>query len=70
MSRVEHLKQFLDIDWLVKNHELIHYFGLGFIQLKLNQSEIVYPKNYQPTCPFSVKREKEELFGVIEQLIK
>lgn len=27
----------LDIDWLKKNHLLIHYFGLGFIQLKINQ---------------------------------
>ena len=25
-----------DIDWLKKNAESIHYFGLGFIQVKIN----------------------------------
>lgn len=25
-----------DIDWLKKNHQMIHYFGLGFIQLKID----------------------------------
>jgi hypothetical protein len=27
----------LEIDWLKANHTMIHYFGLGFIQLKLDQ---------------------------------
>lgn len=27
----------LDIDWLKANHQMIHYFGLGFIQLKLDK---------------------------------
>lgn len=31
--------EFLDIDWLRKNYQMVHYFGLGFIQLKLNDSE-------------------------------
>ena len=31
--------EFLDIDWLKKNYQMVHYFGLGFIQLKLNQEE-------------------------------
>ena len=26
----------LDIDWLKNNHERLYYFGLGFIQLKIN----------------------------------
>lgn len=26
----------LEIDWLKNNHQMIHYFGLGFIQLKLD----------------------------------
>jgi len=26
----------LDINWLKKNHERLYYFGLGFIQLKIN----------------------------------
>lgn len=30
---------FLDIDWLKRNFQMVHYFGLGFIQLKLNDSE-------------------------------
>lgn len=28
----------LDIDWLKKNHQMIHYFGLGFIQLKVTDT--------------------------------
>lgn len=29
----------LNIDWLKKNAKLIHWFGLGFIQIKLNDKE-------------------------------
>lgn len=29
----------LTVDWLKKNHYLIHYFGLGFIQIKVSDSE-------------------------------
>jgi hypothetical protein len=25
----------IDLEWLKKNHQMIHYFGLGFIQLKI-----------------------------------
>ncbi len=32
----------LDYDWLKANHTMIHYFGLGFIQVKLNDSERVH----------------------------
>lgn len=27
---------YLDTDFLRKNHQLIHFFGLGFVQLKLD----------------------------------
>lgn len=27
----------LSVDWLKKNHQMIHYFGLGFIQLKIDK---------------------------------
>jgi hypothetical protein len=27
----------IDLDWLKRNHQMIHYFGLGFIQLKINE---------------------------------
>jgi hypothetical protein len=33
---------YLDIDWLRANHTMIHYFGLGFIQVKLGESERVH----------------------------
>lgn len=29
---------FLDIDFLKKNHDMIHFFGLGFVQLKIDQN--------------------------------
>lgn len=28
----------LNLDWLRKNHKMIHYFGLGFIQLKVDET--------------------------------
>lgn len=34
--------KFLDIHWLKANYKMIHYFGLGFIQLKLNDAERVH----------------------------
>ena len=30
------------IDWLKNNHQMIHYFGLGFIQLKINDDTRVH----------------------------
>jgi hypothetical protein len=30
---------YIDLDWLKRNYQMIHYFGLGFIQLKLNDRE-------------------------------
>lgn len=41
MSKFDKLNAFitsdqLNTDWLKKNHQMIHYFGLGFIQLKLD----------------------------------
>jgi hypothetical protein len=42
----------LNIDWLLNNHQSIHYFGLGFVQLKLNDSERIhfYVDNLPKTC--------------------
>jgi hypothetical protein len=31
--------KYLNIDWLKNNHEMVHFFGLGFIQLKINKME-------------------------------
>jgi len=28
----------LDVTWLKNNHQMIHYFGLGFIQLKIDKN--------------------------------
>lgn len=40
----------LNVDWLKKNHQQIHFFGLGFIQVKLNSKERLhfYTTKYQP----------------------
>lgn len=32
------MENMLNIDWLKSNHKLIHYFGLGFIQVKISDS--------------------------------
>lgn len=44
---------YLDIDWLRTNHTLIHYFGLGFIQVKLGPSERMhfYVPGLEPIVP-------------------
>lgn len=31
------MKPYLDVDWLKANHTMIHYFGLGFIQVKIDR---------------------------------
>lgn len=31
-------EEFKDINWLKANHQMIHYFGLGFIQLKIDNT--------------------------------
>lgn len=45
-----------DIDWLKKNHQMIHYFGLGFIQLKLTPSRRMH--FYTPELPSIVGEEE------------
>jgi hypothetical protein len=35
-------EQILDITWLKKNSKMIHFFGLGFIQIKLNDEYRVH----------------------------
>jgi hypothetical protein len=32
----------ININWLKENAKLIHYFGLGFIQIKLNENERIH----------------------------
>lgn len=39
----------LDLNWLKNNHEMIHFFGLGFIQLKINSSFRIH--FYSPKLP-------------------
>lgn len=36
MTKNEILANHKDINWLKQNHQMIHFFGLGFIQLKLS----------------------------------
>lgn len=31
------MNKFLDIHWLKANHQMIHFFGLGFIQIKIDE---------------------------------
>lgn len=41
----------LNLAWLKANHRTIHYFGLGFIQLKLDESRRMhfYVPSLKPT---------------------
>lgn len=36
------MEKYLDLDWLWANKTMVHYFGLGFIQLKINDSQRVH----------------------------
>lgn len=44
---------YTDIDWLKGHHSMIHYFGLGFIQLKLDETERMhfYIPGLEPIVP-------------------
>jgi len=46
----------LNIDWLKKNYRMVHYFGLGFIQLKLNDAERLH--FYTDKLPKTVEEEE------------
>jgi hypothetical protein len=47
------MNNYLDIDWLKANHQMVHYFGLGFIQLKMNHQDRLhfYTSELPPTVP-------------------
>src|SRR6185437_9028781 len=45
----------MKVDWLRDNSELVHYFGLGFIQLKLNKEYRLH--FYTPELPPIVPEE-------------
>lgn len=47
------MKHHLDIDWLKANHRMIHYFGLGFIQVKIDDTERLhfYTTELPPIVP-------------------
>lgn len=51
------IDRYLDIDWIRKNSKLTHYFGLGFIQVKLDDFNRLhfYTKEFPKTV------EKEEI---------
>ena len=48
--------QLLDIDWLWANKSMVHYFGLGFIQLKIDQDNRVH--FYTDKLPRTVELEE------------
>jgi hypothetical protein len=45
----EILSNCFDVHWLKNNHQMIHYFGLGFIQLKIDDSHRMH--FYTPELP-------------------
>lgn len=45
-----------NIDWIKKNHQKIHYFGLGFIQVKLSDTERLH--FYTDELPKTVQQEE------------
>lgn len=69
------MTEHLDYDWLRANHRTVHYFGLGFIQLKLDARTRMH--FYTPELPPVVPDEdvhnhrydftSEVLKGVLEQ---
>jgi hypothetical protein len=45
----------IEFNWLKNNHQMIHYFGLGFIQLKIDQEHRLH--FYTPELPPIVPEE-------------
>ena len=76
------MNNYLDLTWLKNNHQMIHYFGLGFIQIKINDSQRMH--FYSKELPAIIPKEeihnhrynfnskiikgkfKQEIFDVIE----
>lgn len=62
------MKKHLDIDWLKENHQLIHFFGLGFIQLKLNDSERMH--FYHPSLEAFAEEPHDHRYSFISTVLK
>ena len=57
-----------DIDWLKQNHERLYYFGLGFIQLKINDTYRLH--FYSPELPPIVEDIHNHRYDFVSTVIK
>ena len=58
----------IDIDWLKKNNEMIHFFGLGFIQLKINKKHRLH--FYHPELPPFVESPHNHRYDFLSKTFK
>lgn len=60
--------QNLTVDWLKQNHYMIHYFGLGFIQVKVTESERYH--FYHPTLEAFTEDPHDHRYDFISTVLK
>lgn len=58
----------LDLDELRRNYVRLYYFGLGFIQLKLNESERLH--FYSPRLPAITEDPHTHRYGFLSRILK
>ena len=59
---------FLDYEYLRENHEMIHFFGLGFVQLKLNLEQRLH--FYHPDLPPFVDQPHNHRYDFTSEVLK
>lgn len=62
------MQNYLDLDFLKENHQMIHFFGLGFIQLKLNQEERLH--FYHEDLPAFVDQPHNHRYDFTSRVLK
>lgn len=68
MSEDKITDYFLQTDWLRKNAIMAHYFGLGFIQVKLESNRRVH--FYHPDIPAFVENPHNHRYGFFSKVLK
>lgn len=62
------MKNFLDINWLRANHQMIHFFGLGFIQIKIDEKSRLH--FYHPELPPFVEHPHNHRYDFTSSVLK
>lgn len=62
------MTKYLDINWLKANNQMIHFFGLGFVQLKLNDYQRMH--FYHPSLEAFAEEPHDHRYPFISTVLK